>query len=145
MEVNLGFGNTFRSLNDKTRDLKRNILSKLKILIIDEFSMVKSDMLYQIDLRLKEIKQEPNLPFGGVSVFLFGDLLQLKPVLGCYPFEAPKNDQFLISHLLDPLWNIFDVIDLKINHRQGNDRIYADLLNRIKIGQQMHDDIELLS
>ena len=54
---NLGFGNNFFSLNDKTRDVKRNILSNLKILIIDEFSMVKSDMLYQLDLMLKEIKQ----------------------------------------------------------------------------------------
>ena len=142
---NLGFGNTFNSLNDKVRDVKRNILCNLRILIIDEYSMVKSDMLYQLDLRLKEIKQEPNLPFGGVSVCLFGDLLQLKPVLGSYPFESPKNEQFKITHLLDPLWDIFDVIDLKINHRQGNDKIYADLLNRIRVGQQNDADLKLLS
>ena len=68
----------------------------------------------------------------------------MKRVLGSYPFENPKNEQFLIANLLEPLWDIFEVIDLKINHRQGNDKIYADLLNRIRIGQQTEADLELL-
>merc|ERR1711867_153910 len=77
---NIGFGNKFQSLPDKTRDLKRSLLSNLSMLIIDEYSMVKSDMLYQLDLRLKELKQQPDIPFGNVSIFLVGDLLQLSPV-----------------------------------------------------------------
>ena len=65
------FGNEFLSLGDKSRDEKRKILENLQIVIIDEYSMIKSDMLYQLDLRLKEIKQRSDIPFGGVSVFLF--------------------------------------------------------------------------
>ena len=48
------FGNEFFSFADKVRDDRRRLLKNLKILVIDEFSMVKSDMLYQLDLRLKE-------------------------------------------------------------------------------------------
>ena len=46
------------------------------VVIIDEYSMIKADMLYLLDLRLKEIKQRTDLPFGGVAVFLLGDILQ---------------------------------------------------------------------
>ena len=58
------FGNEFFSLNDKTRDERRMSLKNLKILVIDEFSMVKADMLYQLDLRLKEVKENYDVPFG---------------------------------------------------------------------------------
>ena len=56
------FGNEFLSLGDKTRDERRVVLGNLKAVIIDEYSMIKSDMLYQLDLRLKEIKQRLDLP-----------------------------------------------------------------------------------
>ena len=43
------------SLSDKMRDEKRNMYTNLKLLIIDEISLVDSDMLYKIDLRIREI------------------------------------------------------------------------------------------
>ena len=43
------------------------------------------------------------------------------------------------------LWSKFDVISLKVNHRQGNDKIYADMLNRIRIGSQTEEDLKLLN
>ena len=61
-------------------------MRNLKILIIDEISMVKSDQLYQLDKRLREITQKPGKLFGGVSVFWFGDIMQLKPCKGRYIF-----------------------------------------------------------
>ena len=139
------FGNKFTSLDDKKRDLRRTTLSNLKVLIIDEMSMVPVDMLYQLDLRLKEIKERPNIPFGGVAVYMFGDLLQLKPVLAPYPFQEPKNDNFKLAHALEPLWSTFDVIKLNKNHRQGADKIFADILNRIRVGEETSGDIDLLS
>ena len=51
------FDNKHYSLSDKNRDQKRAALRNLKIVIIDEISMVKSDMLYQLDLRLQEIME----------------------------------------------------------------------------------------
>ena len=114
------FGNTFKILGDKKRDQKRNELSRLKILIINEFSMVKADMLYQLNLRLKEIKQikQNDKDFGGVAVILFGDLMQLRPVRARYIFQKPKDNKFVLSFLvhflygsISTLWNYNKIID----------------------------------
>ena len=69
------FGNQYLTLGDKSRDLRRTALENLAMVIIDEYSMIKADMLYQLDLRLRELKQNQVSPFGGVSVFFFGDIL----------------------------------------------------------------------
>ena len=58
---------------------------------ISNFSMVKCDTLYQIDVRLREIKGNSK-SFGGVSMVLLGDPLQLRPVRGSYPWEEPKHE-----------------------------------------------------
>ena len=65
------FGNEYLTLGDKSRDERRTLLENLQIVIIDEYSMIKADMLYQLDLRLKELKQNHASPFGGVAIFLF--------------------------------------------------------------------------
>ena len=113
------------------------------MVIIDEISMVKSDMLYQLDLRLQEITQKYS-PFGGVSIFVFGDLMQLKPVMGNYIYEGPRHEDYLQSYLANPRWKMFDCMVLEKNHRQGKDKAYADLLNRVRVGQQTEDDIDVL-
>ena len=140
---NLRFGNSFNSLPDKQRDTQRNILSYLQILIIDEISMMKADMLYQLNLRLQEIKQNKN-DFGGISVLLFGDIMQLRPVKARWIFDEPSNPQFALSYSVRSLWELFQVVELKINHRQGDDHDYADLLNRVRLGKQTENDIQIL-
>ena len=69
------------------------MFKNLKLIIIDEVSMVKADMLYQLDLKLQELKERVGIPFGGVSIMLLGDILQLRPVLGAFIFEKPKNKE----------------------------------------------------
>ena len=138
------FGNEFYSLGDKAREERRNQLENLQVVIIDEFSFIKSDMLYLLDLRLREIKQQSKIPFGGVSVFLFGDILQLRPVCASYIFEEPFSDKFKLAFNVDSLWKKFKFIVLTENHRQGEDRAYADLLNRARTGELIKEDIEKL-
>ena len=138
------FGNEFYSLSDKVRDERRIMLKNLVVLVIDEFSMVKADMLYQLDLRLKELKEEYNIPFGGVALFLFGDLLQLRPTAAKFIFDEPSNVQFKLRHVIESLWEKFQVVNLTHNHRQGNDKSYADVLNRIRIGTFTDEDIQQL-
>ena len=130
--------------NDKVRDLRRRQLQNLRVIIIDKISLVKSDMLYQLDLRLKEIKQRSDVPFGGVSVLLFGDILQLRPVKANYIFEEPRSESFHLSSLVDPLWKKFAVVMLRTNHRQGEDREYAEILNRIRVGKIEDHDLKKL-
>ena len=125
------------SLSDKKREAKREQLKNLKILIIDEFSMLKADILYRIHLRLCEITQKKQ-NFGGVLVFLFGDPAQLKPVRGSYIFAAPNCKDYALAYGdgSESLWRSFEVINLVENHRQGKDKDYANLLNRVRMGNQ---------
>ena len=58
------FDNKHNSLPDKSRDMRRATLKYLKLVIIDEVSMVKADMLMQLDLRLQEITEKIGVPFG---------------------------------------------------------------------------------
>ena len=138
------FGNSFLSLGDKSRDIKRSLLQNLQIVVVDEYSMIPSDMLYQLDLRLKELKERPNQPFGGMSVILLGDILQLRPVLGRLICEMPKCETYHLSYLTDPLWDKFKSIILVKNHRQGEDGLYASILNRMREEKMTENDIKVL-
>ena len=106
--------------------------------------MIKADMLYQIHLRLGELLEKPKQPFGGCAVILFGDILQLKPVMGKYIFDLPRSSDYHAYFNIDSLWNTFNVVQLLTNHRQGEDHTYAELLNRVRTGSQNANDYKLL-
>ena len=91
------------------------------MIIIDEISMVKTDMFFQLDLRLQEIKKRIGISFGSISIFCF-----------------------YMTFKLDSLWRKFSVLNLEINHRQGKDEEYADMLNKVREGKQIEADIEQL-
>ena len=137
------WGNQSFSLSDRSRDTKRNQLSELTVVIADEMSMLKSDALYQIHLRLQEITQFQNA-FGGVSVILCGDLMQIPPVSARWIFEEPSCLDYHLSHSIQPLWDHFSPIELRYNHRQGKDKVYGDLLNRMRRGNHTPEDLETL-
>lgn len=61
-------------------DEKKELLASLELLVIDEVSMVRPDVLDQIDLILRTIK-DSSYPFGGVQLLLIGDLSQLSPII----------------------------------------------------------------
>ena len=90
--------------NKKKKELRTN-LSCLKLLIIDEMSLLGSDMLYRIHVRLCEIFQSEAL-FGNISVILVGDLMQLPPVKASYIFEEPSKDSHLKA--FHSASNVFD-------------------------------------
>ena len=138
------FDNDHNSLSDKIRDKKRAVFRNLSIVIIDEISMVKADQLYQLDLRLREIMMRPNDIFGSVSIFVFGDILQLKPVKGRPVWSEPRSADFLHAFLVQSYWEQFEVISLEENHRQSGDAEYADILNRVRVGSQTESDINIL-
>ena len=139
---NLPFGNDMNSLMDKIRDMRRTTLQNLRLIIIDEISLVKSGMLYQIHFRLsREIKQN-NLPFGNLGLICFGDILQIKPPSGQHVFGPPKGEKNYMEYLISPLWQSLSPVILKTNHRQGEDKEYADICNRARTGQLTDDDID---
>lgn len=103
--------------------------------------MVGPDILLSIHRRLCEIKGTDNKAFGSICVFAIGDLYQLPPVCQPQVFELPtlQMDKFMGS-----LWDDFLVVELKDIMRQRDDVSFAEMLNRIRIGQATHDDIALL-
>ena len=70
----------YRSKFAKLDRNKRRLIRSLDVLIIDEISMVRSDVFDAIDKRLKSVRLN-NLPFGGVQIILVGDLRQIAPVV----------------------------------------------------------------
>jgi len=137
------FGSSFLSMSERQRAVKRLLFRDLKCVIIDEISMVSADLFYNLDLRLREITMR-DIPFGGVSIMVFGDLFQLQPPKARYVFEQPTNQEHALAYSLRNLWRLFKVVNLVENHRQGEDKIYGDLLNRIRIGAHTEEDVSLL-
>lgn len=111
----------------------------IEFIFIDEISMVPYEMLCMIDSRLRQLKKKENIPFGGINVILFGDLMQLPPVKGAQVFEQPGI--FLPA---PHLWRMFSLVELTQNMRQQGDTTFADLLNALRIGEMSAQHFELL-
>ena len=62
--------------------------------------------------------------------------MQLKPIKGTYIFEQPRYGKFRQVHEVFPIWNLFDSVVLDVNHRQGSDREYAEILNRMRFKEK---------
>ena len=108
-------------------------------------SLVGSDMLYRIHLRLKDVFGTPvTVPFGGINVVLVGDLLQLPPVKSSYIFSTPNLAQFEGLASAKPLWKEFKPLILKKNHRQGEDKVWVDVLNDFRKGIVTDDGEKIL-
>lgn len=111
---------------------KINIIKSLDLLVIDEISMVRADLLDGVDSVLRRYRRS-NLPFGGVQLLLIGDLHQLSPVvkdvdwrlLGQY-YDSPY---FFSSNSLQKSELI--AIELQHIYRQ-EDRHFIELLNRVR-------------
>ena len=105
LPVQHGFEPSFKELSAASLSTLRELYRHVHTLVIDEVSMVSSNMLSYINRRLISIKQK-NDYFGGISVILLGDFYQLRPVRG----------QFAFTNTL--LWNLFDCYTLEQNMRQ---------------------------
>ena len=141
-------GNTARyeKLNTENLKILRNALHGVKLIILDEVSMVSSLTLTYIHLRLCEISGI-QAPFGGKNVLLFGDLCQLAPCQGSPPFVQLTQDE--VNNKLEALgsvnlWRYFKYNELSVNMRQNKDQTYANLLGRVRIGELTQDDKLLL-
>ena len=119
----------------------KEAIGSVKVLIIDEISMVGTDMLLLVHRRLCDVMASEE-PFGGVSILAVGDLLQLPPVAQ-KPVFAPPSDE--LAALYGSLWkNHFKMVELTEIQRQKNDLQFAELLNRLRIGGHTREDIDTL-
>jgi hypothetical protein len=127
----------YSRLNPDQLTTVRNTLKNLKLLIVDEVSMISSLTLLYMHLRLSEIMSCQQL-FGGVSVVFFADFLQLPPVKGNQPFVPVsflEAKQRLGAIAPIDIWGSFKYDELTINMRQKDDQSYASLLSSLRIGK----------
>ncbi len=117
----------FRFSREKIR-----IIKSLDLLIIDEISMVRADVLDGVDNVLRRHRRS-NLPFGGVQLLMIGDLFQLPPVVkeAEWKLLAPyyASPYFFSSNALKRT----DLVPIELKHiyRQA-DRRFIELLNRLR-------------
>lgn len=111
---------------------KKNILRSLDLLVIDEISMVRADLLDAIDAVLRRYKDHTR-PFGGVQLLMIGDLQQLSPVVKESEAQllAPHYPTFYFfgSHALKE--SNYITIELKTIYRQS-DPHFVSILNAIR-------------
>jgi len=115
-------------------DQLRKLLNSIETLVIDEVSMVNSDLLDAIDRSLRQARQRKNEPFGGVQVVLFGDPYQLAPVPGDPDERAYFEDRYRSMWFFDALvWDETDltIYELTSIHRQHEGE-FKYMLNAVR-------------
>ena len=112
---------------------RKEVMQQLELLIIDEISMVRCDVLDAIDAILRHVRSQHSKPFGGVQVLYIGDMYQLPPVVKEEEWQILKNyyaNQYFFSSQVTiaepPVY-----IELKKVYRQ-TDSDFINLLNQVR-------------
>lgn len=125
---------------------RKQVLRAIDLLVIDEVSMLRADLLDAIDYRLKAAKGNFNQPFGGVQLLLIGDLFQLPPVV------KQADEQLLKRYYASPWFfeskalkeSKYVYIELDKIFRQKDD-VFINLLNNLRNNTITRADIDLLN
>lgn len=129
----------------KMNNVKRNVIRNMELLIIDEVSMLRADLLDAIDFMMQTVRRNSR-SFGGVQVLFIGDLLQLPPVIRDEEWRTLRNYYkgkfFFHSHVIQqnpPLY-----IELSKIYRQTDDT-FISVLNNLRNNQITPQDIQVLN
>jgi len=129
----------------KMSAIKRKVIQNMELLIIDEVSMLRSDLMDAIDFMLQSVRKK-KVAFGGVQVLFIGDLLQLPPVIRDEEWRTLrqyyKGKFFFHSHVIQlhpPLY-----IELSKIFRQS-DETFIDILNNLRNNKITKENISFLN
>jgi hypothetical protein len=123
---------------------KLEIIRGLELLIIDEISMVRCDLLDVIDRLLRVFRKRENEAFGGVQVILIGDTFQLPPIDKEWHILQPYYESTFFFSSKVILSNKPVYIELKKIYRQ-NEQEFIELLNRVRINKVNQNELNLLN
>ena len=136
----------------RAEDVKRSrngrVMRRLELLILDEVSMVRSDLMAAIDLSLRINRGRPREPFGGVRLLMFGDLHQLPPVVTDHEvaehLESVHGGPFFFS--IDALTEGAGttLLELEQVFRQSDETL-LHVLNRVRDGEADENDLSVLN
>ncbi len=137
-----------QELINKTRfgGQRQQIIRKMDVLVIDEISMVRADVMDAVDALLKHVRRNYNEPFGGVQLLCIGDLFQLPPVAQQHEwsllsefYESPFFFDSLAIKEMKPL-----LLELTEIFRQ-KEFSFVELLNKVRVNAMDADDLEMLN
>ncbi|VDI59060.1 Hypothetical predicted protein [Mytilus galloprovincialis] len=138
--ANQGF--QYRPLKHELLNTFRHQLEHLHLIIIDEISMCGSKLFCFINQRMQEI-MGVSKPFGGINIITIGDLFQLRPVMDSWIFKQPSGNstEILYKNVWKEKFMFYELTDIM---RQKNDKTFAEILNRIREGNQTVEDVNFL-
>lgn len=143
--VDSNFANNISDLmhHFKYRKDKLKLLREIEIIIIDEVSMLRADVLDMMDFALRHVRRNPQ-KFGGVQMLLIGDLYQLPPVVRDeFILKQYYNSPFFFdSYALKELSLI--TLELTTVYRQKDEK-FLEILNEIRDGAVSDIDFETLN
>ena len=143
--IDSNLGNNISDLMQhfKYRKDKLKLLREIEIIIIDEVSMLRADVLDMMDFSLRFVRRNQQ-KFGGVQMLFIGDLYQLPPVVRDEHFlgQYYKSPFFFESYALKEMPLI--TIELTTVYRQ-TDEVFLDILNDIRDGAVSDIDFETLN
>ena len=143
------FGFPPRPINKKEIKLRNNhkLYKSFDILIIDEISMVRADLVDTIDFFLRVNGKDRYKPFGGARLIMFGDLFQLPPVI-----STPEESYIIQQNYESPYFfsaQVFEeypvqMFELREVYRQA-DRQFIRMLDAVRNGTIDYDELETLN
>ena len=124
---------------------KRKIIASIDLLIIDEISMVRADLLDAIDSVLRRFRDRYQ-PFGGVQLLMIGDLAQLTPVV------TPEDEQVLKPYYDTPYFfgskalQQIDYVTIQLEHvYRQQDSKFIEILNQVRGGHPSQEALDALN
>ncbi len=133
---------------EQSRTIRRSklkLMRSIDLLVVDEVSMVRPDLLDAVDARLRQVRHN-DAPFGGVQLLLIGDLMQLSPVVKAEEEELLRSyyptPYFFSSRALQQVR--YHVIELRHIYRQTEQQ-FIGLLNKVRNNDMSDDDLRLLN
>ncbi len=124
---------------------RRKVLQSIDLLVIDEVSMCRADIIDAIDYRLRSVRRN-NKPFGGVQLLMIGDLFQLPPIVKDHEWaflaKIYRSPHFFEALALQN--SRFTYLELDKIYRQ-NDPEFIDILNKLRNNNCGPNDLENLN
>lgn len=126
--------------------VRNQVLRDIDLMIIDEVSMLRADLLDAVDFRLRSARRNHRQPFGGVQLLLIGDLFQLPPIVKDHEWEVLRkhypSPHFFSSIALNKDGYVY--LELDKVFRQ-TDNHFIRILNNLRSDNCTQEDIDVLN
>lgn len=124
---------------------KINIIKSLDLLVIDEISMVRADLLDAIDQVLRRYRNRLK-PFGGVQLLMIGDLQQLAPIVRDEDWELLRQHYDSVFFFSSRALQQTDYVGIELQHiYRQRDAVFIKLLNKVRENNLDTEAVELLN